>query len=205
MPHGATAHEPLTPAATPVLALRPATRSRAEALTLVGLFGTMLALRLAYAFSYPFDSDEPQHLHVAWAWTKGLLPYRDVFDNHAPLFHLASAPLVRLLGERADLVMLARLAMLPLVAATLCALYFTARRLFGARVALWSVAACWLCPSFVTASVEYRADVLWMLFWSLVLWALFARPPTRASSFLAGVFAGFACAASMKTVLLAAA
>src|SRR5467141_236375 len=140
MPHGATAHEPLTPAATPVAALRPATRSRAEALTLVGLFGTMLALRLAYAFSYPFDSDEPQHLHVAWAWTKGLLPYRDVFDNHAPLFQVVSAPLVALIGENPRILVFMRLAMTPLFAAALAGAFLLGRRLFGARAGLGAAA-----------------------------------------------------------------
>src|SRR5262247_3871022 len=71
----------------------------AERWTLAALPAAMLGLRLPYVFAYPFDSDEPQHLHVAWAWTRGLLQYRDVFDNHAPLFHMLSAPLVALFGE----------------------------------------------------------------------------------------------------------
>ena len=64
-------------------------------LSLMGLLFTLaLCLRVVYVFHHGFDSDESQHLHVAWAWTQGLLPYRDVFDNHAPLFHLLHAPLV---------------------------------------------------------------------------------------------------------------
>ncbi|HXG22864.1 MAG TPA: hypothetical protein VNN62_27790, partial [Methylomirabilota bacterium] len=59
-------------------------------------------LRLLYVFHYPIDSDEPQHLHVVWGWTQGLLPYRDIFDNHMPLFHLLYAPLLALIGERAS-------------------------------------------------------------------------------------------------------
>ncbi|MEI9898034.1 MAG: hypothetical protein WDN28_30300 [Chthoniobacter sp.] len=52
----------------------------------------ILALRIGYSLILRFDSDEPQHLHVVWAWTKGLLPYRDVFDNHAPLFQICARP-----------------------------------------------------------------------------------------------------------------
>ena len=52
------------------------------------LVGAVL-LRLASIFHYRFDNDEPQHLHVVWAWTQGLVQYRDVFDNHMPLFHTA--------------------------------------------------------------------------------------------------------------------
>src|SRR6185312_17228889 len=72
--------------------------------------GALLVLRVVYAWALHVNSDEPQHLHVVWAWTQGLLPYRDVFDNHAPLFQLICAPLLALLGERADLVALMRLA-----------------------------------------------------------------------------------------------
>lgn len=61
-----------------------------------------LALRVLMAWRFRVDSDEPQHLHVVWAWTHGLLPYRDVFDNHMPLFHLLSGILVA--GARFDAV-----------------------------------------------------------------------------------------------------
>jgi hypothetical protein len=47
-----------------------------------------------------WNSDEPQHLHVVWAWANGMLPYKDVFDNHSSLFQAISAPLFALLGKR---------------------------------------------------------------------------------------------------------
>ena len=74
----------------------------------------MLFMRVAYVFRYRIDSDEPQHLHVVWGWVHGLLQYRDVFDNHSPLFHLLCTPLLAALGERADVLLPMRLAMLPL-------------------------------------------------------------------------------------------
>ena len=43
-------------------------------------------------------------LHVVWAWATGRLPYRDVFDNHSPLFGFVFSPLFRLVGERNDIV-----------------------------------------------------------------------------------------------------
>ena len=59
---------------------------RLEVLVAAGFFLVLLALRCFYASNQPWDSDEPQHLHVVWAWANGMLPYKDVFDNHAPLF-----------------------------------------------------------------------------------------------------------------------
>src|SRR5688572_29311378 len=61
-----------------------------------------LVLRAIAFFNYRFDVDEQQHLHVTWGWTAGLVQYRDYFDNHAPLFHLLTAPLLALMGERSD-------------------------------------------------------------------------------------------------------
>ena len=57
-----------------------------------------LVLRFFYIWHFRIDSDEPQHLHVVWAWANGMLPYRDVFDNHAPVFQALCAPPFHLLG-----------------------------------------------------------------------------------------------------------
>ena len=82
-----------------------------------------LLLRLLYVIRQPVNSDEPQHLHVAWGWAHGLVEYRDVYDNHTPLFHVLTAPLVWIVGDRPELFMWARLAMIPLWALTLVATY----------------------------------------------------------------------------------
>src|SRR6202035_5782726 len=93
--------------------------TKVEAVLGIALFVVLLSLRWFYATTQPWDSDEPQHLHVVWAWASGLLPYKDVFDNHAPLFQAMSAPLFSLLGERADIVAAMRWTMLPIAAVIL--------------------------------------------------------------------------------------
>jgi hypothetical protein len=203
MPHGAAALEPtatrpraLHPDA-PAPALRPA-----ETWTLVVLWGGLCALRVAYAFSYPLDSDEPQHLHVAWAWTRGLLPYRDVFDNHAPLFHLLSAPLVALIGETPRILVLMRLAMLPLFLATLWGSFLLGRRLFGARGGIWGATVCGLSPTFFFKSLEYRADVLWAALWVLAIVTLLGGGLDARRGFRGGILLGACLAVSLKTVML---
>src|ERR1700704_3845443 len=82
----------------------------------------MLLVRVAYIFRYRIDSDEPQHLHVVWGWVHGLLQYRDVFHKSSPLFPLLGTPLFAALGERADVLLPMRLAMLPLYGLTLWSL-----------------------------------------------------------------------------------
>ena len=105
----------------------------------------LIALHVPYAMTLPVDSDEPQHLHVIWAWTQGLLPYRDVFDNHAPLFQVLMTPLFSLFAERADIVPLMRLAMLPFLLAGLALTVAIGRRVWSLQTGLLG-AAIWALP-----------------------------------------------------------
>jgi 4-amino-4-deoxy-L-arabinose transferase-like glycosyltransferase len=177
---------------------------RAEALVIAAIAAIGLAARIVYSRRLPFDTDEPQHLYVVWALLQGWVPYRDFFDNHTPLFHLLAAPAVAALGERPDILLWARLGMVPLVAFLLCAVYRTGAALFSARTGLWAAAIVSLLPAFFLPSVQFRADVLWAALWMtcLALWASGDLRPPRA--FALGVLVGLTCAASIKTVLLVA-
>jgi hypothetical protein len=52
-----------------------------------------------------------------------MLPYKDVFDNHSPLFQAISAPLFALHGERTDIVTAMRWTMVPIVGLILAMTY----------------------------------------------------------------------------------
>ncbi len=171
---------------------------RTERRTLYALAIVTLALRVLAYFRYRFDSDEPQHLHVAWGWSAGLVQYRDLFDNHAPLFHMLSAPLVRLLGERDDILRYMRAPMVVLFVIVVVATWMLAKRWWSERVAAWSVILLCTFAPFFLKSLEYRTDNLWTTVWMLTLIALviYERP------FLAGVILGIALCVSLKTLLL---
>ncbi|MFP5212972.1 MAG: ArnT family glycosyltransferase, partial [Acidobacteriota bacterium] len=143
--------------------------STAERRALFLLFGATFLLRLVFAFHYSFDSDEPQHLHVIWGWTSGLLQYRDVFDNHTPLFHLLFSPLLSLWGESADVLYVMRLSMIPLFAAALWITHAIGKELFSQRVGVWAALLAGLFPAFFLCSVEFRTDNLWTVFWLLAV------------------------------------
>jgi hypothetical protein len=176
-----------------------------EAWSVATILALQFAVRVAYGLRLRVDTDEPQHLHVVWAWTQGLVPYRDVFDNHAPLFHLAMVPLVKALGERADLLLGMRLAMLPLVAALLWWVRGIGRALFCDRVGTWAAVLVGVMPAFLLTSVQFRADDLWAALWMAALATAFGGPFHTGRALATGVLIGMTFATSMKTSLLFAA
>ncbi len=153
---------------------------------------------------FRIDSDEPQHLHVVWGWTRGLLPYRDFFDNHTPLFHIFYAPVLSLLGERADILVAMRIAELPLFALTLWCVYALGRRVYDARTGWWAMLLTACEATFFFTSLEFRADVLWALLWMLTLLVLLSADKSGTRVFLAGLLLGATLGTSIKTALLIA-
>src|SRR5581483_7969869 len=175
---------------------------RGERLILIVLAVCTGVLRALAYFRYRFDSDEPQHLHVAWGWTAGLLQYRDLFDNHAPLFHMLTAPILALAGERADVLLYMRAPMPLLFAIVVWVTYVVGRRLYSTRVGVWAALLLALFPIFFLKSLEYRTDNLWNTFWCLALLVLTGGAITYPRIFLAGILLGCAAATSLKTLLL---
>lgn len=176
------------------------------------LEGAAVLAGLAYAFfihwsaihTYRWSSDEPQHLHVVWAWTQGLVPYRDVFDNHTPLFSWLCSPLLRWVGECPDVVERMRPAMLPLFALSLWCIYRVGAALFSPRAGAWAAVFAALWPEWSVKMVEFRTDVLWTTLWLATLAVLLGGPLTWRRALCAGVLLGAAFCTSLKTVLLLA-
>lgn len=161
-----------------------------------------LLLRLLYVMRQPVNSDEPQHLHVAWGWAHGLMEYRDVYDNHTPLFHVLMSPLVWIVGDRPELFMWARMAMIPLWALTLVATYLAGRSLYGRRVGLWAAVLAGLLQPMFVKSVEFRTDDLWAMCWMWTIAVLVAGTITPARGFWTGLLIGLCAGVSIKTGLL---
>jgi hypothetical protein len=167
----------------------------------LSLIAAALATRLLLIFRYRFDSDEPQHMHVAWGWAHGLAQYRDVFDNHMPLFHLLSSPLFASTGDDPRLLFAARLSMVPLFLLAIVLVWRIARSLFDARTAWWSAALTAVVPPFFLGSLEYRTDDLWLVLWlGVIAVAVGNLPPLRKAA-IGGLLLGGAFGVSMKSTL----
>jgi hypothetical protein len=159
-----------------------------------------IAVRLVFIVLHRIDSDEPQHLHVAWAWTQGLIQYRDVFDNHFPLLHLIFAPLVRLMPETSAVFVLMRLAIAPVAIACSWLVCRLGHPLIGRERAAFAAIVFSVLPPWLPKSVEFRNDTLWIFFWLGALTLIAGR--RRPAFLLAGVAAALCLLTSVKALPL---
>lgn len=168
------------------------------------LCAVLLLVRVIAVFRFQHDIDESQNLHVVYGWIGGELPYRDRFDNHAPLFAWMFAPLAWLVGESVHVVVFARLALLPFGLAALWMIFLIARRVADREVAWWTVTICLALADWSLKSVEFRPDVIWALLWFATLWMLVRRVDRLGipDAIVMGVMLGLCLLASIKTTLL---
>lgn len=162
----------------------------------------MMALRILYVLHYRVDSDEPQHMHVVWGWAHGLLQYRDIFDNHSPLFQMLCAPLLAAIGEHAWIMAPMRMAMLPLFAADVWLAYLIGRALYVERWGLWMALVAGCVPQFFLVTAEFRTDDLWTTVWLTAVWLAVTGPLAGRRAFLFGLTMGVCFSVSMKSTLL---
>lgn len=168
----------------------------------------LAALKILLAIIKPINSDEPQHLHVVWGWTAGLIQYRDLFDNHTPLFHILMSPLLWLFtqffGERAEALLYMRIFMLPFLVVMVVYSYLITIASFPKKIADGSIALIFLFPFVFLMTTEFRTDNMWSALWLYGLWRLMTPSRMGRHTWITGLVFGATFAVSMKTVLMAA-
>jgi hypothetical protein len=164
------------------------------------LAAVAVAARVLFIFLYRIDTDEPQHLHVAWGWSRGLVQYRDVFDNHFPLLHLLFAPLVSVAPEDSTVFLWMRLAIAPIAIAAAWLLYILGRPLVDPLAAAIAAITFSVMPPWLPTSVEFRNDTLWIFFWLAALALITGR--RRPAFAFAGIAASLCLLASVKAAPL---
>jgi 4-amino-4-deoxy-L-arabinose transferase-like glycosyltransferase len=168
------------------------------ALLLIGL----ILLRAITIAHYKFG-DESQHLHVVWGWARGFVQYRDLADNHMPLFHILWAPIYRLIGDCGTILYWMRIVSQPLYIVAFWCTYRIGSLLFSQRVGVWAAILVGLSIDYVFCSVEFRTDNLWAPLWLLCLVVLLNGALTLRRALIAGLLMGLCFGVSMKTLLLA--
>jgi 4-amino-4-deoxy-L-arabinose transferase-like glycosyltransferase len=118
-----------------------------------------------------FDRDEFQHLHSAWYISKGMLPYRDYFDHHTPLFHFLLAPFFAFfkvdtdVSEAIAFIFLTRQCMWMFTGIILVLAFWLGKIWRDERIAC--VATLFLTNTifFFEKTLEIRPDLLAVIFW----------------------------------------
>ena len=174
----------------------------AEFMAAVSLFLLMVVFRLVSITRFKFDSDESQHMHVIWAWARGFVQYRDVFDNHMPLFQIMFAPIFALIGDRATILYWMRFILLPMYFVGAWCTYRIGELLFSRRVGVWAVILVGLYALYHFTSLEFRTDNLWAPLWLLCVTTLISEALTVRRALVGGLLLGFCFGISMKSILL---
>src|SRR5712675_52342 len=163
----------------------------------------LILLRIITIAYYRFDIDEPQHLHVVWGWARGFVQYRDLADNHMPLFQILCAPIYKLIGDRGTILYWMRIILQPFYAVAFWCTYRIGSLLFSRRVGVWAAILVGLSTDYVFRSVEFRTDNLWAPLWLLCMVVLLNGALTTRRAAIAGFLLGLCFGVSMKTSLLA--
>src|SRR6516164_6192425 len=162
----------------------------------------LILLRVITIMHYRFGGDEPQHLHVVWGWARGFVQYRDLADNHMPLFHILFAPVYKLIGDCGTVLYWMRIAMQPLYMLAFWCTYRIGSLLFSRRVGVWAAILVGLSFDYAFYSVEFRTDNLWASLWLLCLVVLLNGTLTVRRALISGFLMGLCFGVSMKTSLL---
>src|SRR6266571_4871669 len=176
----------------------------AEFVAAVSLFTLMIVLKLVNMTHYRFDSDEPQHTHVIWAWARGFVQYRNVFDNHMPLFQIMFAPIFGLIGDQATILYWMRFILFPMYFVGAWCSYRIGESLFSRRTGVWAVILVGLYLKYHFTSFEFRTDNLWAPLWLLCVLTLISGSLTTSRALKSGLLLGLCFSVTMKSALLLA-
>jgi hypothetical protein len=168
----------------------------------VSLFIALIFLRVITVTHDKFAIDESQHLHVIWGWARGFVQYRDLADNHMPLFQILCAPIYNLIGDQGTILYWMRIILQPLYILAFWCTYRIGSLLFSRRVGVWAAILVGLSFDYAFYSVEFRTDNLWAPLWLLCLSVLLGGRLTTGRALIAGLLMGLCFGVSMKTLLL---
>ncbi|HXM74262.1 MAG TPA: glycosyltransferase family 39 protein [Chthoniobacterales bacterium] len=166
------------------------------------LFALLVVFNVLQVMHQKFDSDEPYHLHIIWGWLHGFVQYRDIFDNHMPLFHIMLVPIFALIGERATILYWMRFILLPMYFVAAWCTYQIGTRLFSRRAGIWALIAVGFFSGYNSDAYRFRTDSILAPIWLLCVTVLIGGAISIRRALVAGLFLGFCFGVSMKSVVL---
>jgi len=160
----------------------------------------LIILRIYRILSLRIDSDEPQHMHIIWSWTKKIVQYRDVFDNHTPLFHILIAPFIKMVGATPYILMAGRILMIPFFIWNLILVYLISKILFNKKITLYLTFFTGFYLNYNASFVEFRPDNLWIILWLESIYYILKSKVNFYSGLILGFIIGLNSMVSLKTI-----
>ncbi|MBO5037927.1 MAG: glycosyltransferase family 39 protein [Alphaproteobacteria bacterium] len=161
----------------------------------VGILALCVAVNyLVGAFTMVFGADEREHMHASFMVLSGLVPYRDFFEHHHPLFWYLLQPFIYFFGDNPSVWVYARGVVVLLNGGIAYFIYKICRQaglsLNGALVA----AVSWFAFFAVQKSgTELRPDLLMILFYLAGLYSFFLYLQQKRYGWLLLSFVLFFC------------
>lgn len=150
----------------------PATR-RALVALLVAVLAASIWRLVSFTLFGRFNVDEFENIQMLWLFDRGVIPYRDYLHSHTPLFNLLIWPVYRAVGATPDVLGAVRVAILPVVIATVALMGIAARRVAGGLGALVAVTLITASPWAVQSLGEARPDTVTLPLLFVVVWLVF--------------------------------
>jgi hypothetical protein len=131
----------------------------------------LLAWLCFWIFTMQPDRDSVQHYHVAWLMHQGLMPFRDFFEHHSPIFWGLLSLYFKFIGDNYGIIIVSRLVMLAIFALISFLTYRLARNWTGPAGAMIAALGFPIfCFLYSLAYIEVRADPLILLLLVTSLW-----------------------------------
>ncbi|MEP6755703.1 MAG: hypothetical protein ABJA67_09395 [Chthonomonadales bacterium] len=127
----------------------------------LGISAIFLLICFVGGLTHGFDADELQNLHFAYNIQHGLMPFRDFFEHHPPVFHYVLAAITQPFQEPSfGLLLLTRSMAMVVLAYMLWAFYRLIRLALKPRDAAIGILALLSINPFGLTAMEFRADWL---------------------------------------------
>ncbi len=132
--------------------------SRGLAAAALILIAVSFAFRARLVFTRYFDPDEMEHLHAALSVRRGMVPARDFFQHHPPLYYYLLAPL-GFLEPEIPVLFLARGVSQVFTLLVLFSTYRLGKRCFGREAGALGAAMLAFNFVFLWRTIEIRPDI----------------------------------------------
>jgi hypothetical protein len=144
----------------------------------------MVAVRVFNSLNEGLSHDSAQHVHIAWLMSKGLIPYRDFFDNHPPLFWIPMFLAFKVYPDPplAQSIYVAKMTVALTVVILWGLLYETSRQIYkSSSAAILSLGCLIACAPSLDPYFEIRPQQPMLVFFilSILFYVQYSQRPSK--------------------------